>query len=87
VSLPDFASIEQQCDKRLRGWPVGIVPFAGTDRTAIIACPKEDKAYRVKNNMQIRETNALCSGLFLAPSKPDMYLYLRINTKIAIYKI
>ncbi len=65
--------------------PYPISPALNSNATS--ACSKEAKAYRVKNNMQIRETNALCSGLFLAPSKPDMYLYLRINTKIAICKI
>ncbi len=32
-----FASVEQQADRRLRGRPIGIVPFEGTDRTCVIA--------------------------------------------------
>ncbi len=50
-----FASVEQQCDKRLRGKPIGVVPFAGTDRTAVIACSKEAKARGVKNVMKIKD--------------------------------
>ena len=68
-----FASVEQQCDKRLRGRPVGVVPFEGTDRTAVIACSKEAKAYGVKNVMRIKEAKALCPDLILVPQQPDLY--------------
>lgn len=68
-----FASVEQQCDKRLRGRPVGVVPFEGTDRTAVIACSREAKAYGVKNVMPIAEAKKLCPDLVLVPQKPDLY--------------
>lgn len=68
-----FASVEQQCDKRLRGRPVGVVPFEGTDRTAVIACSREAKAYGVKNVMPIGEAKQLCPDLILVPQKPDLY--------------
>ena len=68
-----FASVEQQCDKRLRGRPVGVVPFAGTDRTAVIACSREAKAYGVRNVMPIGEAKQLCPDLILVPQKPDLY--------------
>ena len=68
-----FASVEQQCDKRLRGRPVGVVPFEGTDRTAVIACSKEAKAYGVKNVMKIKDAKALCPDLILVGQKPDLY--------------
>ena len=44
-----FASVEQQNDKQLRGRPIGIVPFEGTDRTCVIACSREAKLSGVKN--------------------------------------
>ncbi|RWJ74658.1 MAG: type VI secretion protein ImpB [Mesorhizobium sp.] len=68
-----FASVEQQCDRRLRGRPIGVVPFEGTDRTAVIACSREAKAYGVKNVMPINEAKRLCPELVLVPQKPDLY--------------
>lgn len=68
-----FASVEQQCDRRLRGRPVGVVPFEGTDRTAVIACSREAKAFGVKNVMPIKEAKRLCPELVLVPQQPDLY--------------
>ena len=85
-----FASVEQQCDKRLRGRPIGVVPFEGTDRTAVIACSKEAKAFGVKNVMKIKDAKALCPDLILVPQKPDLYrrahnaLLCEIESVIAI---
>src|SRR5690606_18291434 len=85
-----FASVEQQCDRRLRGRPIGVVPFKGTDRTAVIACSKEAKARGVKNVMPVREAKQLCPELILVPQKPDLYrrahnaLLCEIETVIAI---
>lgn len=68
-----FASVEQQCDRRLRGRPVGVVPFTGTTRTAVIACSREAKAYGVKNVMPIKDALRICPDLILVPQKPDLY--------------
>ncbi|MCO5066998.1 MAG: type VI secretion protein ImpB [Rhizobiaceae bacterium] len=68
-----FASVHQQCDRRLRGRPVGVVPFEGTTRTAVIACSREAKAYGVKNVMPIEEAKRLCPDLMLVPQEPDLY--------------
>lgn len=68
-----FASVEQQCDRRLRGRPVGVVPFEGTDKTAVIAVSREAKAFGVKNVMPISEARQLCPELILVPQKPDLY--------------
>ncbi|EYR82447.1 MULTISPECIES: DNA-directed DNA polymerase [unclassified Shinella] len=85
-----FASVEQQADRRLRGRPVGVVPFSGTDRTAVIACSKEAKAQGVKNVMPIAEARRVCPDLILVPQNPDLYrrahnaLLCEIETVIAI---
>ncbi|MGE0290506.1 MAG: type VI secretion protein ImpB, partial [Bradyrhizobium sp.] len=63
----------QQADRRLRGRPIGVVPFEGTDRTCVIACSREAKAYGVKNVMSVPEARARCPDLMLVPQKPDLY--------------
>lgn len=68
-----FASVEQQCDRRLRGRPIGVVPFEGTDRTAVIACSREAKAMGVKNVMNIADARRLCPDIVLVPQNPDLY--------------
>jgi DNA polymerase-4 len=68
-----FASVEQQVRPRLRGRPVGVVPFAGTERTCVIACSREAKAFGVKNVMPVSEARALCPDLILVPQSPDLY--------------
>lgn len=68
-----FASVEQQAHPRLRGRPVGVVPFEGTDHTCVIACSKEAKAFGVKNVMRIPDARAACPGIILVPQSPDLY--------------
>lgn len=68
-----FASVEQQADRRLRGRPVGVVPFEGTDRTCVIACSREAKALGVKNVMNVAEARQRCPDIVLVPQKPDLY--------------
>ena len=68
-----FASVEQQAHPRLRGRPVGVVPFAGTDRTCVIACSREAKAMGVKNVMRIDEARRICPEIVLVPQSPALY--------------
>ena len=68
-----FAGVEQQADKRLRGKPVGVVPFEGTNRTCVIACSREAKKFGVKNVMPVDDALSLCPDLILVPQKPDLY--------------
>ncbi len=68
-----FASVEQQADKKLRGRPVGVVPFEGTNRTCVIACSREAKKFGVKNVMTVDAALSLCPDLILVPQKPDLY--------------
>jgi nucleotidyltransferase/DNA polymerase involved in DNA repair len=53
-----FASVEQLVRPELRGRPVGVTPFAGTDRTCVVACSKEAKAFGVKNVMNVSDARA-----------------------------
>jgi len=68
-----FASVEQAAKPALRGRPVGVVPFAGTDRTCVIACSREAKLRGVKNVMAVAEARAVCPDLVLVPQSPDLY--------------
>lgn len=77
-----FASVEQQADKRLRGRPVGVVPFTNTIRTCVIACSKEAKARGCSNVMIVEEAKARCPEIILVPQKPDLYRRAH-NTLIA----
>lgn len=68
-----FAAVEQQADPRLRGRPVGVVPFEGTNHTCVIACSKEAKALGLSNVMNIEEARKACPDLILVPQSPDLY--------------
>ncbi|HHI88409.1 MAG TPA: type VI secretion protein ImpB [Hellea balneolensis] len=68
-----FASVEQQARPALRGRPVGVVPFAGTEHTCVIACSKEAKAAGVKNIMRVREAKAICPDIRIVAQSPDLY--------------
>lgn len=68
-----FASVEQLTKPALRGRPVGVVPFAGTDRTCIIACSREAKLRGVKNVMSVPEAREICPDIVLVPQSPDLY--------------
>lgn len=67
-----FASVEQLRDPRLRGRPIGVVPYVG-GRTTIIAASREAKARGVKSIMSVEEARALCRDLVLVPQSPDLY--------------
>lgn len=68
-----FASVEQQVDPELRGKPVGVVPFADSVRTCVIACSREAKLLGVKNVMNVLDAIALCPDIIFVPQKPDLY--------------
>jgi DNA polymerase-4 len=88
-----FASVMQQVYPKLRGKPVGVVPFDGTDRTVVIACSREAKARGCKNIMAVREAKQICPSIILVPQEPDLYrrahnaLLAEINTVIPISAI
>lgn len=68
-----FASVAQQVEPRLRGRPVGIVPFTGGKASCVIACSKEAKARGLSNVMPVDEAKRLCPDLVLVPQRPDLY--------------
>jgi DNA polymerase-4 len=69
-----FASVMQQAFPRLRGRPVGVIPFEtdAADRTIVIACSKEAKAAGCKNVMPVPEARALCPDIELVTQRPDL---------------
>lgn len=69
-----FASVEQQARPRLRGRPVGVVPFPeAVDRGILIACSREAKEAGVKNIMEVREAREKCPDLITVAQSPDLY--------------
>ena len=60
-----FASVEQQARPRLRGRPVGVVPFEGAEHTCVIACSREAKLRGVRNVMSIADARHLCPDIVL----------------------
>lgn len=69
-----FASVAQQVEPRLRGKPVGIVPFdaAPTKSMTVIAVSKEAKKLGVKNVMRVPDVLAICPDIILVPQRPDL---------------
>ncbi|MEN6608548.1 MAG: type VI secretion protein ImpB [Bryobacteraceae bacterium] len=70
-----FASVMQQALPRLRGRPVGVIPFDTKvmSSTTVIACSKEAKRYGVKNVMRVRDARRLCPEIVLVPQRPDLF--------------
>jgi len=70
-----FASVMQQAMPRLRGKPVGVIPFetSAADRTIVIACSREAKAAGCKNVMPVLEARKACPDLVLVPQRPDLF--------------
>ena len=71
ASLP---VVEQQADSKLRGRPIGIVPFTNTEqnlRHCLFAA--KPKLLGVQNVMTVGEARRLCPDILLVPQKPDLY--------------
>jgi DNA polymerase IV len=70
-----FASVMQQAIPRLRGRPVGVIPFetSAANSTMVIACSNEAKARGVKNVMRVPEALAICPELVLVTQRPDLF--------------
>jgi len=70
-----FASVMQQVDPKLRGKPVGVIPFetSSANSTIVIACSKEAKARGCKNIMTVRDARTICPDIVLVTQRPDLY--------------
>lgn len=70
-----FASVMQQAIPRLRGRPVGVIPFetSAANSTVVIACSKEAKAAGCKNVMRVLEARAICPDIILVTQRPDLF--------------
>jgi len=70
-----FASVMQQADPRLRGKPIGVIPFATSKPryTSVIACSREAKARGVKNVMRVQDALDICPEMVLVPQRPDLF--------------
>lgn len=70
-----FASVMQQAMPRLRGKPVGVIPFetSAANSTIVIACSKEAKARGCKNVMGVKEARAVCPDIVLVMQRPDLF--------------
>ncbi|WP_026789802.1 Y-family DNA polymerase [Pleomorphomonas oryzae] len=69
-----FASVEQAANRKLRGRPVGVVPYeGGGDRAMLIAVSREAKNAGITSLMSVREAFAQCCDLVTVPQKPDLY--------------
>ena len=77
-----FASVEEAARPALRGQAVGVIPFAGTRATCVIAANKKAKAAGVKTGMSIEEAQGKCPAIRLQPQSPD--LYVRAHRKLLL---
>lgn len=68
-----FAAVEEQARPALRGRPVGVIPFAGTAATIIIAANARAKRFGVKTGLGVREARRRCPDIRLVPQSPELY--------------
>ena len=70
-----FASVMQQAIPKLRGLPVGVIPFetSAANSTVVIACSKEAKAAGCKNVMRVPDARAICPKIVLVTQRPDLF--------------
>jgi len=68
-----FASVEQQVDPTLRGYPVGIVPMMA-DSTCCIAASYEAKKFGVKTGTRVGDAKKMCPGIRLVEARHDIYV-------------
>ena len=75
-----FAACEEQAEPRLRGRPIGVVPFADAVHSCVIAGNELAKRNGVRTGTSITEARRLCPGVALVAQQPD--LYVRVQQRI-----
>lgn len=68
-----FASVEQQENPHLRGWPTAVIPME-TDSTCAIAASYEAKAYGIKTGTKIYDAKKMCPHLKCVMARHDVYV-------------
>ena len=68
-----FAAVEEQARPALRGHPIGVIPFAHTTATCVIAANRKAKIKGIKTGMNVVEAQRRCSDIQLVPQSPDLY--------------
>lgn len=68
-----FASVEQQVDPTLRGYPVGVVPMMA-DTTCCIAASYEAKKFGVKTGTRVGDAKKMCPGIRLIEARHEIYV-------------
>jgi DNA polymerase-4 len=66
-----FASVEQQCNPRLRGKPIAVI--GSNKRTIITTASYEARAFGVKTGMTVPEAKKLCPDLILVTGDNKKY--------------
>lgn len=68
-----FASVEQQEQPDLRGWPVAVVPVM-TDSTCCIAASYEARPFGIKTGTNVGEARRKCPQLVVIEARPPLYV-------------
>lgn len=79
-----FASVEQQCNPRLRGKAIGVIGSGGRGgRTVVTTASYEARKYGVKTGMNKFEAKRLCPGLIFVVGNNRKYM----DTSVRILEI
>lgn len=89
-----FASVEQQCNPKLRGKPIAVV--GSGSRTVVVTRSYEARKYGVKTGMNVYEARKLCPNIIFVAANNEKYthtckelakIYSRFTPETEIYSI
>ena len=75
-----FATIEQQANPHLRGWPIAIAAY-DSPGGCIVAPSTEAKTFGVRVGMKVAEGKRTCPGLEVLTPDPDKYRFVHLKLK------